>query len=156
VLSDVVTNVTTPPPCAPTSPCPTVFNDLGQVQLSIALKDIGTTANPAQPSTNNAVTITRYHVKYIRADGRNVQGVDVPYEFDGGVTGTVTAQGTLTLSFNLVRNVAKEEPPLLVLRNESTVISTIAQVTFYGADIVGNAVSVTGQIQVDFANFGDQ
>jgi hypothetical protein len=28
-------------------------------------------------------------------------------------------------------------------------------VTFYGQDRVGNAISVMGTIQIDFANFGD-
>jgi hypothetical protein len=28
-------------------------------------------------------------------------------------------------------------------------------VTFYGKDRVGNDVSVTGQIQINFGNFGD-
>jgi len=28
-------------------------------------------------------------------------------------------------------------------------------VTFYGTDRVGNDISVTGSIQVDFGNFGD-
>ena len=31
----------------------------------------------------------------------------------------------------------------------------IARVTFYGADRVGNAIQATGQIQVEFGNFGD-
>jgi hypothetical protein len=55
----------------------------------------------------------------------------------------------------LVRAVAKQESPLIQLVNAAGFISTIAQVTFYGTDQVGNAISVTGQIQVDFADFGD-
>jgi hypothetical protein len=156
LLSDVITNVQTPPPCSPTTPCPQVFNDLGQAQLSISLKDVGTTANPATPTTNNQVTITRVHIKYVRADGQNIQGVDVPYEFDGAATGTVPTNGTLTLAFEIVRNIAKQEPPLLVLQTSNAILTTIAQVTFYGTDAVGNEVSVMGQIQIDFGNFGDQ
>lgn len=155
LLSDVITNVTTPPPCTPTTPCPTIFNDLGSAQLSIVLKDIGTTASPATLSTNNQVTVTRVHVQYLRADGHNMEGVDVPYAFDGAVTGTVTTSGNLTVGFEIVRHAAKEEPPLVGLQTTSTIITTIAQVTFYGTDAVGNAVSVTGQIQIDFGNFGD-
>src|SRR5262245_24050344 len=78
LTSDVITNVTTPPPCSTTSPCPTVFNDVGSATLRIVLKDPGSPANPAQPSSLNAVTITRIHIKYVRSDGRNVPGVDVP------------------------------------------------------------------------------
>ena len=116
------------------------------------MKDI---TNPNAPSTNNAVTISRFHVEYVRADGRNTPGVDVPYPFDNAVTGTVTAGGQRTLGFEIVRSVAKREAPLVQLIDSANVISTIARVTFYGRDQVGNDVSVTGSIQIDFANFGD-
>ena len=154
--SDVIVMITTPAPCTTATPCPTVYADLGQAILSLVPKDIGTTASPATPSSNNQVTINRVHIAYVRADGHNVQGVDVPYEFDGAVTGTVPPTGTVTLSFELVRHIAKEEPPLVGLIGTGQIITTIAQVTFYGTDAVGNAVSVMGQIQVDFGNFGDQ
>ena len=41
LTSDVITNVTSPAPCAPASPCPTVFNDTGTVTLRAPLKDPG-------------------------------------------------------------------------------------------------------------------
>lgn len=157
LVSDVITNVTSPPPCSPTNICPTIFNDLGQVKFRLALKDLGPDpiASPLTPTTNNEVTITRYHVNYVRADGRNKYGVDVPYPFDGGMTGTVPAGGTITLGFELVRNTAKFETPLVQLVSSGVIITTIAEVTFYGRDRVGNDVNVTGSIQVDFGNFGD-
>jgi hypothetical protein len=34
-------------------------------------------------------------------------------------------------------------------------IATVAQVTFYGTDAAGRAVSVTGTIDVIFADWGD-
>ena len=155
LLSDVVVNVTAPPPCTTTSPCPTIFNDSGQLTLSLALKDIGTPGTALAPTTNNAVTVNRIHVEYIRADGRNTPGVDVPYAFDGAATGTVPASGQLILGFEIVRHVAKEESPLIQLRTSQSIITTIARVTVYGRDMVGNDVSATGQIQIDFGNFGD-
>jgi hypothetical protein len=155
VSSDVITVVTTPSPCSDTHPCPTVFNDIGQVALRISLKDIGVGSIATVPTTNNEVTITRYHVSYRRADGRNTPGVDVPYAFDGATTGTIAGTGTLTLGFILVRNVAKEESPLVQLINSPNLISTVAEITFYGQDQVGNQVSVIGSIDVTFANFGD-
>lgn len=154
LVSDVITNITDPLPCTPTAPCPTIFGDNGSVVLRTVLKDIGSTTALA-PTTNNEVTINRIRVEYTRADGRNTQGVDVPFAFEGAVTGTIVANGTLTLSFTLVRNVAKQEAPLAQLRESPNVITSIAKVTFYGVDRVGNAVSVMGQIQIDFGNFGD-
>jgi hypothetical protein len=150
LISSVVTNVTTPPPCAPATPCPTVFNDIGQVILSLAMKD-----TTIAPTSNNQVTITSYHVAFTRADGRNVQGQDVPYAFDGAITLTLPPSGTATAAFEIVRNVAKEEAPLVQLVSSPNIISTIATVTFYGKDQVGNDVSVAGSILIDFGNFAN-
>ena len=150
LTSDVVTNVIQPPPCSTTTPCPTTFNDLGQAVLSLAMKNV-----TIEPTTNNQVTIRRYRVDYMRTDGRNVAGVDVPYGFDGATTVTVAPGGTATLGFELVRNAAKQEAPLVQLINGANILDTIATVTFYGTDQVGNAVSVSGTIRVSFANFAD-
>jgi len=46
----------------------TVYEDLGQVTVSLGQKDV---TSPLSP--NNYVTITRYHVDYVRSDGRNTQ-----------------------------------------------------------------------------------
>jgi hypothetical protein len=134
----------------------TIFSDLGKVALRMLLKDAGNPGAPATPSDINAVTVTRYHVEYIRADGRNTQGVDVPYAFDGAITGTVTAS-PVEFGFEIVRSQAKQEQPLVSLANLGgrVQISTIANITFYGHDQAGNEVSVMGSIGVDFADFGD-
>jgi hypothetical protein len=153
LISSVLTFRTTPAPCTTAAPCPTYFNDLGQVILALAPKDIGTAGTAAAPSTNNQVTITRYHVTYTRADGRNTPGVDVPWPIDEAVTGTVQIGTLLTLGFELVTIPAKQEPPLAALASTTTVLTTIAEVTFYGHDLVGNAISATGAITIDFGSF---
>jgi hypothetical protein len=106
------------------------------------------------PTSANAITISSYRVVYRRTDGRNTPGVDVPYGFDGAVTLTV-GTGEAVGSFELVRHIAKEEAPLLALARNGVIISTIAEITFYGHDQTGREVSVTGQMSVDFGNFGD-
>ena len=153
VNSDVITNVTSPAPCSSQVPCPTVFDDPGSVQLRLTPKDINTTTGP---TSNNDVTITRVHIEYMRADGRNTPGVDVPFAFDGATTGTVSAGGSLSLGFELVRHASKQESPLVQLRASTAILTTIARVTFIGVDRTGNNIQVTGQIQVNFGNFGDQ
>ena len=155
LTSDVVTNVTSPDPCTAARPCPTVFNDVGSAQLRLSLKDIGSPSTPSRPTTNNDVTITRIHINYRRADGRNTPGVDVPYPWDAAATVTVPSSGNATIAFELVRHAAKEESPLFQLRSSPSIINTITEVTFYGRDQVGNEVSVTGLIQINFGNFGD-
>jgi len=149
--SDVVVNKTSPAPCTPASPCSTVFSDSGQATMRLVPKNA-----LIDPSSNNQVTITRYHVTYRRADGRNTPGVDVPFGFDGALTGTIPEGGTASFDFELVRHVAKEESPLVQLATSPNIINTIAEITFYGTDLVGNAVSVTGSMSIEFGNFGDQ
>jgi hypothetical protein len=131
----------------------TIFSDPGQAAFQLALKDPGSSTSPNGPTPNNFITITQYHVKYIRSDGRNVEGVDVPYSFDGAAT--VTVSDTASVGFTLVRTQAKQEAPLKALALNGLVVTTIAQVTFYGHDQTGREVSVSGNIEVSFANFGD-
>jgi hypothetical protein len=133
---------------------PTIFNDLGRAQFTLALKDPGSPESPAGPSQANWITVEWYHVRYIRSDGRNTEGKDVPYSFDNGVTATVTSEDT-TVGFMLVRNQAKMEAPLSALAANGLVVSVIAEVTFYGHDQTGRTVSVVGNIGISFANFGD-
>ena len=134
---------------------PTVFNDLGRVTFSLVLKDPGAPGITNSPSALNSVQFTRYRVVFRRTDGRNVQGVDVPYAFDSGMTTAVTGTGSATQTFDLVRSSAKLEAPLLALARNGQAIDTIADVTFYGRDFAGKNVAVTASIGVTFANFGD-
>lgn len=156
VLSDVVTNVKVKIGETETL-VPTVFNDVGRGSFRIGLKNPGPAAQPTAASPLNAITITRYRVTFKRTDGRNTQGIDVPYAFDGGMTITVPENGNAKGVFDLVRHAAKEESPLRALRQSggANLISTIADITFYGADQAGNEVSVSGSLSVTFGDFGD-
>jgi hypothetical protein len=137
--------------------CGGVIEDEGAVVFRLALKDPGVPTVPNVMTTNNFITVNRFRVVYTRSDGRNTPGVDVPFPWDGAFTVTVRAEGTTPASFSLVRVQAKEEQPLRNLaRNFGLgVISTIAEITFYGNDQTGRAVSVVGRISVDFADFAD-
>ena len=132
----------------------TFFNDLGRATFTLGMKDPGGAASPTAPTTANFITITRYRVRYIRADGRNTPGVDVPYPFDAGLTATVGA-GDTEVAFTIVRNTAKIEAPLATLVDSFLLIDTIAEVTFFGRDQTGREVQATGTILITFGNFGD-
>ena len=134
---------------------PTVFNDNGRVTMSVILKDPGQPGSTPAPTAINQVTITRYRVVYRRADGRNTPGIDVPFPFDSGVTFTVPATSPATAGFEIVRHTAKQEAPLAALRSNRDVISTLAEVTFFGRDQAGNDVSATGTIGINFGDFAD-
>ena len=134
----------------------TVFEDIGRVRLTLTLKDPGTLELPVRPSPLNAVTVDRYRVRYWRSDGRSVPGVDVPHPFDGAMTMTVGAEEA-TGSVVLVRAQAKLEPPLIGLRNfqAAVVVSTLAEVTFYGRDQTGHVATASGFVGINFADWAD-
>jgi hypothetical protein len=133
---------------------PSIFNDLARVSFLLALRDPGSPTQPTEPTSANFITVQRYRVRYIRADGRNTPGVDVPFGFDGAMTLTVR-EGEVTGNFELVRHIAKQEAPLGALTTSPVIISTIAEITFFGFDQTGREVSVTGRMLVDFGNFAD-
>ena len=155
LLSDVIVLRTSPAPCSDVSPCRTIFNDVGEVQMSLISKDPGVPGIGSNPSNLNQVTINRYRVEYRRTDGRNTPGVDVPFPFDSAVTFTVLSDGVASMGFEIVRHAAKEEAPLKALGVNGNIISTIARVTFFGRDQAGNEVSVWGDVGVDFGDFAD-
>ena len=133
-----------------------IFNDNARVGLRLISKDPGAPGIPAPTSTLNAVTVTRYRVTYRRTDGRNTEGVDVPYAFDSAMTVTIPAgDQTVEGTFQIVRHSAKEEAPLKALSFNRSIISTIATVTFYGHDQAGNEISAQASMGIDFGNFAD-
>jgi hypothetical protein len=126
-----------------------IFADQGHVTLQVAQKD---PLGPG-PTDVNSITITQYHVEFFRSDGRNTQGVDVPFAFDGAVTATFPTQSQV--EFTIVRIQAKQEAPLKALAHSggANAITAIARVTFYGRDQNGREVSVTGNISISFADW---
>jgi len=151
--SDVETVVTSPDPCTTTSPCHSVYNDLGKATMAVVLKDQGQAGTALKPSALNAVTLTRYRVEYRRADGHNTPGVDVPFPIDSAVTTTIPSEGSAAVAFELVRNSAKREAPLRQLLGGGQVLSMIADVTFYGRDQAGNDITTSGSLGVNFGDF---
>ncbi len=138
--------------CFGTTGACSVFNDNGIVTMRAFPKD------RSQPSNDiNAVTIERYRVTYIRADGRNVAGTDVPYPFDGVANFTVSFAGEeVVRTFVVVRHQAKTESPLREIRSDITaILSVIAQIDFYGHDGAGRSVTVTGYLNITFADFAN-
>jgi hypothetical protein len=108
-----------------------------------------------------AVNIDRYTVRYFRSDGRNTQGVDVPYSISGDLRTTLDLGTNATISVQVVRAQAKLDAPLTNLRGivpgalggSSLILSCFAEMTFYGRTTSGKAVQASGTVQIDFADF---
>ena len=109
-------------------------------------------------STYNDITVTRYLVTYSRTDGKSVPGTDVPYPFEGSLSTVVRAGSTSTVSFVIVREVAKMEPPLIELVDlgAEQVLACTAKVEFYGHDQANRTVKATGYLTIYFANYADE
>ena len=128
------------------------FDDLGRATFRLGLKDPGSSAAPNTPTQNQFITIDRYHVRFFRADGRNTQGVDVPYEFDGAFTATV-GSNSVQSAFVVVRHDAKREAPLAILGSNRLILTIIAEITFYGRDQTGHETQAVARASIDFGNF---
>jgi len=103
------------------------------------------------------IQLTRYVVTFLRSDGHNVPGVDVPYGFEGSATALIRVGSIVDFPFIIVRQVAKAEPPLINLRRgyPDEVLSVTAKVDFYGHDLANRNVATTGYLPVYFANYAD-
>jgi hypothetical protein len=150
------------------------FNDDAVVTLQLFRK------NPSVVGSTplEDVVLDRYEVVYFRTDGRNTEGVDVPYRITGPVAGTLHApatveENTATVVINVVRHQAKFEPPLsnllgifvsglptnptdpLVFPGQG-IITAIAEITIHGHTTNDKGgITATGRLQVTFADFVD-
>lgn len=134
----------------------TVVQDTAHATLRLVARDPAARAGPAAPTGGRFATVDRYRVRYVRSDGRNAPGVDVPHPWDGALTLAPSFEGE-TGEFVLVRASAKLDPPLVTLRagGGDIVINTLAYVTFYGRDHGGARLEATGAISVAFADWAD-
>ena len=102
------------------------------------------------PTANNDVTITQYHVEYqTERWTQYCRAWMCPFHSMVGLPQLIPANGSGSVPFELVRQVAKNESPLLQITG-SNVVTMIAEVTFFGHDQVGNDVSATGSTLINF------
>jgi hypothetical protein len=139
-----------------------VINDNVLVTVNIFRKN----NNPdLSTSPVEHIYLQQYRVRFFRTDGRNTEGVDVPYAISGplgnvrfhtpGPGGSGEVQ--IDVPITIIRHQAKLEPPLLNLRSLGTslVITMIAEVTIFGQTVQGDNLQAQGQVQVTFGNFPD-
>jgi hypothetical protein len=152
-----------------------VFNDDAVVAVNVLRKN----NNPELGvSPVEHVYLDRYEVVYFRTDGRNTEGVDVPYRITGPLgnlrfhTAGPGGSGEVeqTVNITIVRHSAKLEPPLsnlagigitgvsptdpVVIPGQG-IIYTVAEITIHGHTIQGDGLEAKGRVQVTFADFAD-
>lgn len=116
--------------------------------------------NPSVTNTGfrHDITVERYEVHYFRSDGRNAEGVDVPYSISGNLAQEITEENAATLSLEVVRRQAKLEPPLKNLGGGGglDIVTMFAEITLHARTTTGEVTNpVTARLQIDFADFAD-
>jgi hypothetical protein len=158
-----------------------LFSDVQIGEGSIENDDVQVSVNAFRKNNNANLNtspvehmyLERYEVRYFRTDGRNQEGVDVPFRITGPLGNlrfhTITqSELELTVPITIVRHQAKLEPPLRNLRflaptdtgteqaGGASVMTTIAEITIHARTVQGEALVARGNVQVSFANFADQ
>jgi hypothetical protein len=133
-----------------------IINDNAEADVNA---EIYNPLKDADVSYFNNVIVDQIDVEFKRTDGRNVEGVDVPYRFTQPMNVLVAVESPEKIPFVLIRHVAKLEAPLLALRevpSQSFVLQLVAKVTIHGKDLGGHRVApVSGYLSVWCANFAD-
>lgn len=131
-----------------------VFNDNALIDFEVITK------NPAVGGDLRFqdVLLTQYEVRYIRTDGRDEEGVDVPFRFTGAMATLVPANDEASAAVIVVRHQAKREPPLTNIAEGGgpRILSLIAEITVHGQTTAGKAVRASGRLQIQFADFADE
>jgi hypothetical protein len=102
------------------------------------------------------ITIERYEIHYYLSDGRNTEGVDVPYAISGNLATEVQAASTATLNLEVVRAQAKLEPPLRNLAGGggALIVTIFANIQLYARTTTGIPTNpISAVLQIDFADF---
>ena len=130
-----------------------IFADMASAALRAYLLDPDPILGTSQ---YNSIIVTRYIVSYFRSDGKNREGIDIPYSFEGYINEQIDANQVVDISFVIVREVAKAEPPLvdLSIGRSDGVLEVTAKVEFFGHDLTEREVKATAYISIFFANYG--
>lgn len=116
--------------------------------------------NPNITSTGfrHDITVERYEVRYFRSDGRNTEGVDVPFRISGNLAQEIQQDAAATISLEVVRAQAKLEPPLTNLSRDggAIVLTVFAEVTLHARTTTLQVTNpVSARLQIDFSDRSD-
>jgi hypothetical protein len=139
----------------PSTEAETIYADIATATLQTKLLNPLSVTGPSQ---YNDIMLDRYVVTYFRSDGNNIEGVDVPYSFEGHLSVNIPVDSEVTITFVIVREVAKMEPPLVGLTEgrDIGVLQVHAKVEFFGHDMANKNIKATGYLDIFFANYANE
>lgn len=131
-----------------------IYNEWASASLTALLIDPGDIADTYYQS----IIVDQVDIEYSRADGKSVEGTDVPYKFSQKVNLRIAIDETSSLGFVLVQHNAKRESPLveLVGLGQEKNLKLEAKITIHGHDVGGHRIQpVSGSISIYCADYGD-
>jgi hypothetical protein len=139
-----------------------VFNDNAILSVSaVPVNPTLTDTDKIALGTYDNVLLERYEVHFVRTDGHNVEGVDVPFGFSGSLATTVPFNGSASVAFVVVRHQSKDEPPLRQLRSIGGALRSgglgrlhvIANIAIHGRTLSGDVVSAETSLDIFFSDY---
>jgi len=131
---------------------PTVVSDIITATLEARLKAPETIG--LGPSYQNRIVLHSYDVRYTYVDSTAaISGT--PADFSGSLSVALDIDSTVDVSFVIVRDQAKNAPPLFDIQITNELLQVVATITFYGDDIAGNPVQATANLTIYFADYAD-
>lgn len=133
----------------------TIYNDVAVATLTTTLLD----PDKTESTFYQDVIVDQIDIRYTRADGLNVEGVDVPFSFSQKVNERVSIGIVKEMGFVLIQQTAKLESPLVELVNfgQEKILKLEAECTFYGKDLAGNRVEpAVATVSIWAADFADE
>ncbi|MBC8357592.1 MAG: hypothetical protein ISS41_05015 [Candidatus Aminicenantes bacterium] len=128
----------------------TVVSDVIIATLEAKLKE-PETLGPGT-SYQSSILVDEYEVVYTAVDP---SGSSVPETFRGSLSTVIPVDSSTNISFVIVRNFAKQDPPLSTLVASGGALQVVATITFYGEDLAGKEVQATGYLTIYFGNYAE-
>jgi len=95
-----------------------VDTDTGALYITADSAKATLTAKSLEPepalgtSTYSNILVTSYSVTYTRSDGKNREGIDVPYSFSGSISALVEIDASAEVSFIFPSSLSENQPNL--------------------------------------------
>ena len=125
--------------------------------ITIQARSIVKNVTAESPHALSTAVFTEAHITYVRADGLNEPGVHVPFPLFHSINFSIEPDSTGSLGIIVITAIQKTLPPLrnLWFLGGEKQIEATAIIDLRGADLSGNALQMTGRIQIFFADFAD-
>lgn len=124
-------------------------------EVEVVVQSIAKAPDIGDVSELYTARFTEAIITFVRPDGLNEPGIDVPFPLRQNINVTVAPDSDTTFSLTIVTHLMKEESPLrdLILQGGEKEINATAFIQLRGADLAGNGLVAEGTLPVFFGDF---